>query len=171
MIKAISQYSDTPRTGRYRIIVHDRRTELPDSPVRSHPWGDCLRRYAMLNGIPLLILHGEDSDAPLLPGVPRNVRQYWQCPECAKLYYEEHRANAEKQSRVLNVLLFPINVVPDMVAGMCIFTGAAIYAIFTSDEFGWFAVALPSMPFAGAIFGIGCAWYGLPFWNVRLPEM
>ena len=42
---------------------------------------DC--ELAANRGIPLVILYGADDGAPEYPGLPKGVRQYWQCPGCA----------------------------------------------------------------------------------------
>ena len=73
------------KTGQYRILVYDRRAEknLKD-PERDNPWAPELRKYAADKGIPLVVLYGEDTDAPEHPGLPNGVRQFWQCPQCVR---------------------------------------------------------------------------------------
>ncbi len=71
------------RSGRYSVLAYDRRMEkeLRD-PERAQPWAPDLRTYAADNGIPLVILYGEDRNAPLHEGLPKQIRQFWQCPQC-----------------------------------------------------------------------------------------
>ncbi|MBO4647274.1 MAG: hypothetical protein J5806_03875 [Lentisphaeria bacterium] len=70
-------------TGQYRIVAYDRRAEKDvDDPERDYPWAPALRCYAAELGIPLVILYGKDDHAPNYPGLPKNVKQYWQCPGC-----------------------------------------------------------------------------------------
>lgn len=72
-------------TGQYRVVAYDRRAETDiDDPERDNPWAPNLRSWAADMGIPLVILYGEDKSAPPCPGLPPEVRQYWQCPQCAK---------------------------------------------------------------------------------------
>lgn len=73
------------KTGKYRIIAYDRRAQedLKD-PERGNPWAPNLREYATDRGIPLVILYGDDKSAPDYPGLPKGIRQYWQCPQCAQ---------------------------------------------------------------------------------------
>ncbi len=73
------------KTGKYRIIAYDRRAQedLKD-PERGNPWAPSLREYATDRGIPLVILYGDDKSAPEYPGLPKGIRQYWQCPQCAQ---------------------------------------------------------------------------------------
>jgi hypothetical protein len=72
-------------TGQYRILAYDRRAEknLKD-PERDNPWAPQLRTYAADKGIPLVILYGEDSEAPEHVGLPKGVRQFWQCVQCIR---------------------------------------------------------------------------------------
>jgi len=70
-------------TGKYRIVAYDRRSEKDlDDPERDHPWAGVLRTHAADRGIPLVILYGADDGAPDYSGLPKGVRQYWQCPGC-----------------------------------------------------------------------------------------
>ncbi len=129
-----------------------------------------LRAYAMEHGIPIAILCGTDSEASVLPGITQGLRQYWQCPICAKLYSEQQKEALKSKWNTTNILLFSLNVVPDMLVGVCYYTGAFVYSIFTSDEFGWFVIGLPMAPFWGAIDGITNALEGRPFWNMKLMD-
>jgi len=158
------------KKGEYRIIVFDRSGESLDNPLKDYPWTRTLRAYAMTNSIPISILHGTDTDAPVLPGIPIGLRQYWQCPECARLYSELNQKTSTIEWNTANMLLFPLNVLPDMLVGVCYYTGAFVYSIFTSDEFGWFVIGLPIAPFWGAIDGGINAWNGRPFWNMELMD-
>ena len=124
----------------------------------------------MEHGIPIAILYGTDPDASVLPGIPQGLRQYWQCPECAKLYSEQQKEALKIKWNTASVLLFPLNVVPDMLVGICYYTGAFVYSIFTSDEFGWYVIGLPFAPFWGAFDGMTNALEGRPFWNMKLMD-
>ena len=42
-----------------------------------------MRTWAADRGVPLVILYGEDKEAPEYPGLPKGIKQYWQCPQCA----------------------------------------------------------------------------------------
>ena len=71
-------------------------------------------------------------------------------------------------------LLFPVNLVPDILSELIVYTGASIYflgGLLTSDEPGWGIAALPLWPY-GAVFscaiGVSDAWEGLPFWNTTI---
>ena len=158
------------KSGCYQIIVYDEGREGLDDPFMYKSYACYLRAYAMLHEIPMAILHGTDSDAPVLPGIPQGVRQYWQCPECAKMYSELHQEDLKIQWNTTNLLLFPLNVLPDMLVGACYYTGAFVYSIFTSDEFGWYVIGLPFAPFWGAAEGVDNALEGRPFWNMELDE-
>ena len=73
------------KTAQYKIVAYDRRSEKDLSdPERNNPWGPQLRAYAADKGIPLVILYGDDESAPEFEGLPKGVRQYWQCPQCAR---------------------------------------------------------------------------------------
>ena len=154
----------------YQIIVYDEGREGLDDPFKYKSYAYYLRAYAMLHGIPIAILYGTDSEAAVLPGIPQGLRQYWQCPECAKKYSEQQQEASKIQWNTASVLLFPLNVVPDMLAGIGYYTGAFVYSIFTSSEFGWFVIGLPYAPFWGAVDGVINALEGRPFWNMKLMD-
>ena len=157
------------RTGKYRVISFDRRNEEKlNDPERNHPWAPDLRNYARRKGIPLVILYGDDANAPAYQGLPAGVRQYWQCPECAR-QYNKLSAKSGVELHTRNLLLFPINLVPDMLVGIISMPCAYFMGMCTSDEPGWFMVGLPFSPLAGAIFGLNEAWNGRPFWNMVSP--
>ena len=156
------------KSGCFRIIVYDEGKEELYNPFKYKSYAWYLRAYALRHGIPLAILYGTDSNASILPGIPQGERQYWQCPECAKMYSEQQQEALKIKWNTTNMLLFPLNVLPDMLVGVCYYTGAFVYSIFTSDEFGWFVIGLPFAPFWGAFDGVGNALEGRPFWNMEL---
>ncbi len=79
-----SELSAQWASGRYRVVAYDRRGEAElNDPERDHPWAPYLRGAAADMGIPLVILYGDDPAAPEYPGLPKGVRQFWQCPQCA----------------------------------------------------------------------------------------
>ena len=156
------------KNGDFQIIVYDGGVEERFDPFLYKSNAYYLRAYAMLHGIPIAILYGTDSEAPVLPGIPQDIRQYWQCPECAKKYSEQQQEALKIQWNATNMLFFPLNVVPDMLVGIGYYTGAFVYSIFTSDEFGWYVIGLPFAPFWGAIDGVANALEGRPFWNMDL---
>lgn len=158
------------KNGCYQIIVYDEGRGGLDDPFKYKSYAYYLRAYAMLHGIPIAILCGTDTEAPVLPGIPQGIRQHWQCPECAKKYSEQQQETLKIHWNTTNMLLFPLNVLPDMLVGICYYTGAFIYSIFTSDEFGWYVIGLPFAPFWGAIDGIDNALEGKPFWNMELMD-
>ena len=158
------------KRGDFRIIVYDGGLEGRYNPFLGKADAYYLRAYAMEHGIPIAILYGADSKASILPGIPQGLRQYWQCPECAKLYSEQQKETLKINWNTTSVLLFPLNVVPDMLVGICFYTGAFVYSIFTSDEFGWFVIGLPYAPFWGAIDGMINALEGRPFWNMKFMD-
>lgn len=157
-------------SGDFRIIVYDEGPEEKSNPFLCKSNAYYLRAYAMEHGIPFAILYGRDSEASILPGIPQNLRQFWQCPECAKRYSEQQKEASQIKWNTANVLLFPLNVVPDMLVGICYYTGAFVYSIFTSDEFGWYVLGLPFAPLWGAFDGITNALEGKPFWNMKLMD-
>lgn len=68
---------------RYIILAYDRKIEKElEDPERDGPWAPYLRAYAADKGIPLVILYGEDKNAPEYEGLPKQIRQFWQCPQC-----------------------------------------------------------------------------------------
>ena len=158
------------KNGCYQINVYDEGMEGLDDPFKYESYAYYLRAYAMRHGIPIAILCGTDNEAPVLPGIPQGIRQYWQCPECAKKYSEEQMEALKIHWNTTNMLLFPLNVLPDMLVGACYYTGAFVYSIFTSDEFGWYVIGLPFAPFWGAFDGVGNALEGRPFWNMNLMD-
>ena len=166
----ISKLKQLWKSGDFRIIVYDEGSEESCNPFMCKSNAYYLRAYAMRHGIPMAILYGPDSDAPILPGIPQGERQYWQCPECAQLYSDQQKEALKTKWNTTNMLLFPLNVVPDMLVGVCYYTGAFVYSIFTSDEFGWYVIGLPIAPFWGTIDGIDNALEGKPFWNMELMD-
>ena len=158
------------KSGDFRIIVYDGGSKERYNPFLDKSNANYLRAYAMEHGIPIAILYGTDPDASVLPGIPQGLRQYWQCPECAKLYSEQQKEALKIKWNTASVLLFPLNVVPDMLVGICYYTGAFVYSIFTSDEFGWYVIGLPFAPFWGAFDGMTNALEGRPFWNMKLMD-
>ncbi len=157
-------------SGDFRIIVYEEGVEEGYNPFMYKSNAYYLRAYAMEHGIPMAILYGSEPNAQVLPGIPQGFRQYWQCPECAKLYSEQQKEALKTKWNTTNMLLFPLNVVPDMLVGVCYYTGAIVYSIFTSDEVGWYVIALPFAPFWGAMDGIDNALKGNPFWNMKLMD-
>ncbi len=160
-------------SGEYRIIVYDRSEEKLKNPLKDHPWTRTLRTYAIQNGIPLAILYGTDDSAAILPGIPQGIRQYWQCPDCAKKYSKQQKEAAKAEweatkQKTANLLLFPLNLVPDMLAGIFSHAGECFHAIYTQEELGWFVFALPFTPFLGIADGAVNAWNGRPCWNMDL---
>ena len=162
-------------SGEYRIIVYDRSEERLANPLKDYPWTRTLRTYAIQNGIPMAILYGADDSAPILAGIPQGLRQYWQCPDCAKKYSEQKKKEEKAEweatkQKTVNMLLFPLNLVPDMLAGICCHAGECFHAIYTQKELGWFVFALPFTPFLGIADGAVNAWNGRPFWNMQPME-
>jgi hypothetical protein len=158
------------KSGCFQIIVYDGGSEEQYDPFLYESNAYYLRAYAMEHGIPIAILYGTDSDASVLPGIPQGIRQYWQCPTCAKLYSEQQKEALKFKWNTANMLLFPLNVVPDMLVGICYYTGAFVYSIFTSDEFGWYVIGLPIAAYWGAFDGMTNALEGRPFWNMKLMD-
>ena len=153
-------------TGKYRVISFDRRNEEKlDDPERNHPWAPGLRNYAMRKGMPLVILYGDDANAPVHPGLPAGVKQYWQCPECAK-HYNELSAKSGVLLHKKNILLFPINLVPDVLTGIIAVPCICLTGIIKSSEPGWFMIGLPTSPIEGILIGIVEACNGRPFWDM-----
>lgn len=70
-------------------------------------------------------------------------------------------------------LLFPINVIPDVLCDTVYCVGFGIFCIgglLVSEEPGWGVIALCYLPFVmpayGCIAGVDDAWRGIPFWKL-----
>ena len=70
-------------------------------------------------------------------------------------------------------LLFPINVIPDVLCDTVYCVGFGIFCIgglLVSDEPGWGFMALCYLPFTmpvyGCVVGVDDAWRGIPFWKL-----
>ena len=70
-------------TGKYRIVAYDRTSEPEIDDPERRGWAAEMRTWAADRGVPLVILYGEDKEAPEYPGLPKGIKQYWQCPQCA----------------------------------------------------------------------------------------
>ena len=74
-------------SGKYKIIAYE--PTIPDGVKwdierESFLASGQLRRIAKKYKLPLVILsrHEKSDKAPVLPGIPSGIRQYWHCPEC-----------------------------------------------------------------------------------------
>ena len=74
-------------SGKYKIIAYE--PTIPDGVKwdierESFLASGQLRRIAKKYKLPLVILsrHEKSDTAPVLPGSPSGIRQYWHCPEC-----------------------------------------------------------------------------------------
>ena len=162
-------------TSNYKVIVIDATAE--NSLVKPSDLSllektstlSAVRFAAMDCKAPLVILCGVDANAPALPGIPPGLRQFWQCPECAKQQWEHHREARGPKWKPIYLLTFPLNLVPDMVVGCVAWTafgfGAAIGLAPDSLEV---LPALLYMPVGGSAIGAINAWYGNPFWRMYL---
>ena len=156
-------------TGKYSIISFDRRNEKNiRDPERNPPKAPFLREYAKGKGIPIVILYGDDENAPAYPGLPKGIKQYWQCPECARQLFHKHSSNpgVEYHFHSKNILLFPINLVPNVLTCIIAVPCICVTGIVKSSEPGWYMIGLPTSPLEGVIVGIVEAWNGRPFWNM-----
>ena len=149
------------KSGRYRVIVYDRSEETLDKPLLDNAPARALREFALVNGIPLVILYGADIKVPDYPGIPQGWRQYWQCPKCAQAYWKRRRPPTLKELAV-NLLMFPLNVVPYMVEGVCIYTFGLVFCAYDLE---WFVIRLPFVHLWGGVVGIMNAFSGTPFWK------
>lgn len=71
------------QTGKYKILAYDMSSEKDVADPERHDWAISLRTHAADKGIPLVILYGDDPDAPQYDGLPKGIGQYWQCPQCS----------------------------------------------------------------------------------------
>ena len=152
------------KSGRYRVIVYDRSEETLDKPLQDNPQTRALREFALVYGIPLVILCGADIKAPDYPGIPQGWRQYWQCPKCAQEYWKHRRPPTMKELAV-NLLMFPLNVVPYMVGGVCFYTFGLVFCAYDLE---WFVIRLPFVPLWGGVVGFMNAFSGTPFWEMDI---
>ena len=82
---------DKLKTGRYKVIAYQPRIGK-DEQCRVDPERESLlhsflmREIAEKYGVPLVIVSPvePDNNAPVLPGIPAGLRQYWHCPECVR---------------------------------------------------------------------------------------
>ena len=71
-------------------------------------------------------------------------------------------------------LLFPLNLVPDILSDLIVYIGSSFYVIgglLTSDEPGWGILASFYWPYGVVVscaIGVADAWNGLPFWNTTI---
>ena len=75
------------KSGKYKIIAYE--PFVPEGAVwdverECYLSSDLLRHFARENKLPLVILSPREKseDAPVLPGIPSGIRQYWHCPQC-----------------------------------------------------------------------------------------
>ncbi len=157
------------KSGRYKLLVYDCSSERLKVPLNDFPWTRFLRAYALKRGIPMVILYGTDGNSPLLEGIAPGKCQYWQCPQCARSYDAMHQTVYTADWDVRNLLLFPLNIVPNAVIGSCLFTWGCIKGVFTTDEYAQLVwMALPLAPVAGIVYGTMEAWEGTPFWRLEI---
>lgn len=79
------------KSGKYKVVVyqpeiHENKREEVDPERARNLYSFMVRRLAAKYNLPLVIVSPlePDSAAPVYPGIPTGLRQYWHCPECAR---------------------------------------------------------------------------------------
>ena len=86
----------------------------------------------------------------------------------------KHLPSLPPKPTLTDRLLFPINLIPDILSDVLAYTVSSFYVIgglLASDEPGWGIAATLTWPY-GLVFSVGIgvhdAWNGLPFWNTTI---
>ena len=124
-------------------------------------------------------LGNEDAALQAADMAWKHGQRYWDddLRECLIDYVENNDITPQylplpqQHSTLKSKLLFPLNVVPNMLCEAVYLTYIDIYATIgtlTTDEPGWAIfglIYLPWMPIGGCCRGIYDAWRGIPFWD------
>ena len=78
---------------------------------------------------------------------------------------EDPRRQASTGNRWVELLLFPINVVPDIVGNTLVLVTIPLWAPFTEEPLANLPALWIGSPLFGPVIGIRDAWRGYPFWR------